>query len=82
MSNPLGRIGRSFADRRLPATIEEVAGDHNRSGPLVLTLVKKEHRWLVRDVDFETPDSAEEERKRFLDKHPDANPLADSTTKK
>src|SRR5688500_13309434 len=35
------------------AITEDVKGDHDRVGPLVLTLVKKKGRWLVRDIDLE-----------------------------
>lgn len=57
------------------AVTEEVADERGRKGLLQLTLVKNEDRWLIRDIDFETPDSAKEEMKQFLDKNPDAKPL-------
>jgi hypothetical protein len=41
----------------------------------VLTLVKKEDRWLIRDSDLETEESVKDEMKRFIDKHPDAKPV-------
>jgi hypothetical protein len=54
---------------------ENVKGDHNREGPLVLTLVRKDGRWLIRDVDLETEASAKDELERFLKKYPDARSL-------
>jgi hypothetical protein len=49
-----------------------VKGDHNREGPMVLTLVRKDGRWFIRDVDLETEGSAKEELAKFLKKYPDA----------
>jgi len=51
--------------------------DGRDTGRLVLTLIKKtpskkKEPWLVRDIDFETEESAKEELKRFLKKFPDA----------
>jgi hypothetical protein len=66
------------ADQQNALTItNNVKGDHDRQGPLVLTLVRKDGRWFIRDVDLETEASAKEELARFLKKYPDAKPLPD-----
>jgi len=53
-----------------------ILGDHERAGPLVFFLDRKPQdgrdNWWVDDIDMETPDSAEVELKRFLEKHPKA----------
>ena len=46
--------------------------DGRDKGQLVLTLTRKGKRWLVRDIDFESEESAKEELKRFLKEFPDA----------
>jgi hypothetical protein len=63
------------------ATTERVRGDKGREGPLVLTLVKKGERWLIRDVDLETEESAQQELNRFLKKHPTARPVPEKKGK-
>jgi len=50
----------------------DVVGDHNRQGPLVITLVKRDNVWLVTDIDLETKATAKDEIDRFLKKHPNA----------
>jgi len=53
-----------------------IRGDHERIGPLLFFLDRKpqdgRYNWWVHDIDMETPDSAEVELKRFLEKHPKA----------
>jgi len=54
-----------------------VQGDHDRIGPLVFSLDREitlngRDKWLVLDIDMETPDGAEAELKQFLEKHPEA----------
>jgi beta-lactamase regulating signal transducer with metallopeptidase domain len=53
-----------------------ILGDHERIGPLVFFLDRKPQdgrdNWWVDDIDLETPDSAEVELKKFLEKHPKA----------
>ena len=68
-------------DQHALAVTEEVTDDRDRKRLLQLTLVKDEDRWLIRDIDFETPDSAKEELKRFLDKNPGAKPLGAPASK-
>ena len=64
------------------AVTEEVAGDHDRHGPLVLTLTRKDGLWWIRDVDLETRDSAKRELDRFLKAHPDAKAVPDPKAEK
>ena len=56
-----------------------IRGDHDRTGPLVFSLdrVSQDGRdnWWVHDIDMETPDGAEGELKRFLEKHPEAEKI-------
>lgn len=52
--------------------IKESDPDGRDTGRLVLILTKKTKRWLVKDIDFETEESATEELKRFLKTFPDA----------
>ncbi len=63
-------------DSSAMAVSSVIRGDHERTGPLVFFLdrVPQDGRdnWLVHDIDMETPDGAEEELKRFLEKHPKA----------
>jgi hypothetical protein len=54
---------------------EHVNADHGRKGPLVLTLVKQDNKWWIRDTDVETDASANDELKRFLGKYPNAKPM-------
>ncbi len=53
-----------------------IRADHDRIGPLVFLLDREPQdgrdNWCVHDIDMETPDSAEVELKRFLEKHPEA----------
>ena len=53
-----------------------IRGDHERIGPLVFFLDRKPQdgrdNWWLHDIDMETPDSAEVELKKFLEKHPKA----------
>jgi hypothetical protein len=44
-------------------------------GYLAVTLTQKDNRWLVRDVDFESQESAKEEVQRFLKKFSDAKEM-------
>ncbi|MBE0534125.1 MAG: M56 family metallopeptidase [Phycisphaerae bacterium] len=56
-----------------------IQGDHERIGPLVFTLNRTDAdsggKWLVDDIDMETPDSAEAELVRFLERHPEAQKI-------
>ncbi|MHC5062281.1 MAG: M56 family metallopeptidase, partial [Planctomycetota bacterium] len=56
-----------------------IRGDRDRTGPLVFSLdrVSQDGRdnWWVHDIDMETPDGAEGELKRFLEKHPEAEKI-------
>lgn len=56
-----------------------IQGDHERIGPLVFTLNRTDAdaggKWLVNDIDLETPDTAEEELVRFLKAHPAAEKI-------
>jgi hypothetical protein len=54
------------------AITEDVAGDHDRKGPLVLTLVKRKGQWLVNDIDLEDEKGLKDEEERFLEQHPHA----------
>src|SRR5688500_11022757 len=58
---------RDAGDEHALAITEKVKGDRGRAGRLVRTLVKKDKRWLIRDVDLESEDSAKKKLKRFLD---------------
>jgi len=53
-----------------------IQGERGRMGPLVFSLDREvldgRDNWWVHDIDMETPDSAEVELKRFLQKHPKA----------
>jgi len=57
-----------------------ILGDHERIGPLVFLLDRRPQdgrdNWWVDDIDLETPDGAEAELKRFLEKHPKAQKVA------
>jgi RNA polymerase sigma factor (sigma-70 family) len=69
-------IARLHADEAnaLAVTGPVILREHRgaRKGMIQLTLVKKDGRWLVRDIDFETEESAKAELQRFLAKHPGA----------
>ena len=54
------------------AITTEVVGDHDRQGPLVMTLIKRDGTWLLNDVDLETAATVKDELDRFLERYPDA----------
>jgi hypothetical protein len=64
------------------AITEDVKSDDGREGPLVLTLVKTDGLWWIRDVDLETTDSARVELDRFMKANPDAKAVPDQETGK
>ena len=68
---------RVYAGKDAALVMTGNAKHKDRTGPMVLTLVKKDGRWLVRDIDLETEASAQGELKRFQEKHPDAKPEPD-----
>ena len=69
-------IESAYADEANALVITaNVTGDRGRQGPLVLTLVKKDDAWLIRDVDLEDEESVEDEVERFLKDHPKAKLL-------
>ena len=68
-----------YADASAALAISsDVKDDRDRKGPLVFTLVRKDDRWLIRDIDLESAESVKEELKRFLDRYPDAKLIPDS----
>ena len=62
------------------AITEDVEGDHDRKGPLVLTLVRKKGQWLVSDIDLEDEKGLKDEEERFLDQHPHARDVPEKKT--
>ncbi|MGH7174579.1 MAG: hypothetical protein ACRELF_08440 [Gemmataceae bacterium] len=64
---------RLLVDDQFALAITEavVETKRNQKGPLSIRLVKKDKRWLIRDVDFGTK-SAEKNLKRFQREHPKA----------
>lgn len=60
------------ADEENALAVTDKVTSQKREGPLLLTLVKKEKRWLIRDVDLKTEDAAQEEVKRFQKRFPRA----------
>jgi hypothetical protein len=55
------------------ATIRD--GDRERKGPIAIQLIRIDNRWLIRDIDFETAETAKDEVRRFLARFPDARPV-------
>ena len=60
------------------AISSDVKDDRDRKGPLVFTLAKKDDRWLIRDIDLESAETAKDELQRFLERRPDAKLIPDS----
>jgi hypothetical protein len=65
------RIVRFHADDEYALAITEPVAAKNKKqgGPLSLRLVKKDNRWMIRDVDL-GKDQAEKNLKRFQREHP------------
>ena len=42
---------------------------------MLFTLIRKDGRWLLKDIDFETEASAKEEIKDFREANPDAKEI-------
>jgi hypothetical protein len=60
------------------AITTEIVADHDREGPLVITLVKHAGNWVLKDIDVETAETAQEDLELFLEKHPDAVEISGS----
>ena len=52
-------------DKEALVTSTTVKDDRNREGQLLFHLTKQEDKWLIDDIDFETPDTLKEELTRF-----------------
>jgi len=52
-------------DKEALVTSTTVKDDRNREGQLLFHLTKQEDKWTIDDIDFETPDTLEEELARF-----------------
>jgi hypothetical protein len=65
-------ITRLIADdsNALAITENVVIASEKRAGPLVLTLVRKDGRWMVNDIDLKTNESVLDEVKRFQQRRP------------
>jgi hypothetical protein len=69
-------LARVLADDQaaLAITEEVVETKRGQKGPLSIRLVKKDNRWLIRDVDFGEK-SAAKNLQRFQREHPKAKPV-------
>lgn len=67
---------RVLADDRAALAITEnvVETKRNQKGPLSIRLIKKDKRWLIRDVDFGT-EQATKNVKRFQGEHPNGKEI-------
>lgn len=67
-------IVRFLADDEHALAITEpvVTKDKRQAGPLEIELVKKNNRWLVRDIDLSGKDHADKNLKRFQRRYPKA----------
>lgn len=67
-------IVRFLADDEHALAITEpiVSKDKKQGGPLEIELVKKDNHWLIRDVDLQGKDHADNNLKRFQRKYPKA----------
>ena len=54
---------------------ESVELDKEGKGHVLLRLRKKEGRWRVRDIDFESSENAIRKQRDFLEGHPAAKPV-------
>ena len=61
------------------ALTTNVSGDHGRKGPLVITLVKQRGLWVVNDIDLKAPAEARGRLERYLQRRPNATPVAATT---
>jgi beta-lactamase regulating signal transducer with metallopeptidase domain/type II secretory pathway component GspD/PulD (secretin) len=52
-------------DKEALVTTTTVKDDRNREGQLLFRLTKQQSKWIIDDIDFETPDTLEEELARF-----------------
>jgi len=52
-------------DKEALVTTTTIKDDRNRDGQLLFHLTKQQDKWLIDDIDFETPDTLEEELARF-----------------
>jgi hypothetical protein len=70
-------IVRFLADDEHALAITEpvITKDKKQGGPLEIELVKKDNRWLVRDIDLQGKDHAEKNLKRFQRRYPQAKVL-------
>jgi hypothetical protein len=59
------------ADEKAVALTSAIKGDHDRTGPLVFTLVKQQNKWLISDIDLETSDNAIRYIRQFGKNNPD-----------
>lgn len=57
------------------ATTGGLAGNHDPDDALMITLRLRDGKWLVEDVDLESPEGQRDEKTRFLKQHPDAKSL-------
>ena len=65
-------IVRLFANENAALVVtSDIAADHGRVGPLVITLRKQNDQWLVQDVDVASSETTKDEIERFLTHYPD-----------
>ncbi len=62
-------------EHALAITEPVVTKDKKQGGPLEIELVKKDKRWLVRDIDLQGKDHADKSLKRFQRRYPKAKVL-------
>jgi hypothetical protein len=76
-------VVRVFADDQVALAITEnvVETKRNQKGPLSIRLIKKDKRWLIRDVDFGT-EQAEKNMMRFQREHPNGKEVLPKKDKK
>jgi hypothetical protein len=58
--------------------------DRGRTFPgyLLFTLVKKDGRWLLKDIDLHEADRTLQKQRQFLERYPDAKPIPDMRPEK
>ncbi|GMU25053.1 MAG: hypothetical protein AMXMBFR13_51240 [Phycisphaerae bacterium] len=59
-------------DQAALAITTPVAGDHDRKGPLLITLALSRGLWVVTDVDLGSPEAAKKALDQFMKAHPEA----------